>query len=36
MDNKIDRNMVKELVKEAMIKKFAGYMLAKAILDSKK
>lgn len=36
MNNNINREDVKTLVKEAMLKKIAGYMLAKAVLDIKK
>ncbi len=36
MNNKIDRESIKELVKEAMLKKIAGYMLAKAVIDLNK
>lgn len=34
--NQINRETVKELVKEAMLKKIAGFMLAQAVLDIKK
>ena len=36
MHKQIDRDHVKELVKEAVLKKLAGYVLAKTILDSSK
>lgn len=34
MHKQIDRNHVKELVKEAILKKLAGYVLAKTVLDT--
>ncbi len=34
MNKNINRTQIKELVKEAMIKKIAGYMLAKTILGT--
>ena len=36
MTKQIDRDHVKELVKEAILKKLAGYVLAKTILDTAK
>jgi len=34
--NRIDTGFVKALVKEAVLKKIAGYMLAKAVIDANK
>ena len=36
MNNTFDRDFIKGLVKEAVLKKLAGYMLSSVILDIKK